>query len=255
MPIILPQLPESLFSSYDPKYIPGYIGYTPKLRSQQGKIYGNATLRSSNYEPGRHTYEGNHNPCFNIEIGDNISNFSRGDAENWNNKQGYFYPSSGKYFYTRTKHTYDGSPQTSSAIKAIEEIKNELGTPAKCTSSDMERWPSLKNSTLMERSPYNRRTEQTGERTHVSSSKNEKMKKIFTEDFIENNHSAKLSNTSDYLQRRQGKLIYRINSGLLPNYSGYTPGQMFSIGSTWGKSSLNAIEKLHKQQFQWTSLF
>lgn len=91
MPIILPQLPDSLFSSYDPTYVPGYTGFTPKLHSDQGKIYGNATLRSVNYEPGVQRSRGNHIPSFNVELGGNVSNFARGDAETWNNKRGMCY--------------------------------------------------------------------------------------------------------------------------------------------------------------------
>ncbi|XP_069820484.1 ciliary microtubule inner protein 2B-like [Dendropsophus ebraccatus] len=248
MPIILPQIPESLFSTYDPKYVPCYTGFTPKLRSEQGKIYGNATLRSSNYEPGLQRYGDNHMPSFNIELGENISNFPRGDAENWNNKQGYFHPSNGKYFYTQTNHTYDRSPQTSSAIKAIEEIKYQLSMPTKCTSSEKDR-----DSTL--RSKCNGRAEQTVDMSSLSSHKNENIKKIFKEDVTEQKPCTRLSHTDDYLQRRQGKVIYRTKSGLLPNYSGYTPGQMFSIGSTWGRSSANAIGKMQQQTFQLTSLF
>ncbi|XP_056408064.1 uncharacterized protein LOC130306328 isoform X2 [Hyla sarda] len=255
MPIILPQLPQSLFSSYDPKYVPGCTGFTPKVCSEQGKIYGNVTLRSANYEPGLQKYEGNRVPSFNIELGGKVSNFASGDAENWNNKLGYFHPSNGKYFYTQTNHTYDGNPQISSAIKAIEEIKYELSTPAKCTSSEMNRWDSLRDSALRERSECHGRDGKTGKMSNFTSNKNEKMKKISREDLIEKKPSTGLSHASDYLLRRQGKVIYRTNSGLLPNYSGYTPGQMFSVGSTWGKSSVNAIEKLHEQTFQWTSLF
>ncbi|XP_044141644.1 uncharacterized protein LOC122931623 isoform X2 [Bufo gargarizans] len=203
MPIILPQLPESLFSSYDPKYVPGYTAYTPKLRSEQG----------------------------------------------------YFHPSSGKYFYTQRNHTYDGNPRTSSAIKVIEEIKYDLSTPAKFTLPEKDRWASIREGSLRERSKHNGRNEQTGEVPGHPSYRNENLKNIFKEDLIGSNPSTKLSHTNEYLQRRQGKLIYRANSGLLPNYSGYTPGQMFSIGSTWGKSSVNAIGKLHEQRFQWTSLF
>ncbi|XP_075707435.1 ciliary microtubule inner protein 2B-like [Rhinoderma darwinii] len=255
MPITLPQLSESLFSSYDPKYVPGYTGYAPKLRSEQGKIYGNATLRSANYEPGLQRCGSDHIHPFNIELGEKVSNIARGDTEKWNNKhvEGHFHPSSEKYLYTRLNHTYDGNPQTSSAIKAIEEIKYELSSPAKCTSSEMDRWASLKDGNR-EGPRCNGRTEQTGEMSGLPY-KNEKIKKILREELTEKNPSTNLPHTNDYLQRRQGKLIYRTNSGLLPNYSGYKPGQMFSIGSTWGRSSVNAIGKLHEQTFQWTSLF
>ncbi|KAM3940199.1 ciliary microtubule inner protein 2B-like [Leptodactylus fuscus] len=255
MPIVLPQIPKSLFSSYDPTYVPGYTGYTPKLHSEQGKIYGNATLRSANYEPGLQRYGCNHIPSYYMEFDGKVSNYSRRDAENWNNKLGHFDPSSEKYFYTQTKHTYNGHPQTSYAIKAIEEIKRELNTPAKCTSSEMDRWTSLRDITQREKPKCDRQTQQTGEMSGLPSYRNEKIKKIFKENITENIPSTKLSQTNEYLQRRQGKLIYRTNNGLLPNYSGYTPGQMFSIGSTWGKSSENAIGKLHEQTFQWTSLF
>ncbi|XP_073507894.1 ciliary microtubule inner protein 2B-like [Phyllobates terribilis] len=254
MPIILPQLPDTLFSSYDPKYVPGYTGFSPKLRSVQGEVYGNATLRSANYEPGQRC-GGYHIPSFNMELGVNVSHIPRDDVENWNNKHGYFHPSSGRYLFTQRKHIYDGNPQTSSAIQAIEEIKYELRTPVKCASSEMDRWTSLREGTSRERSTSCGRTEQTGEMSGFPSLKNEKMKKIFKEDLAEKNALTKLSDTNAYLQKRQGKLIYRTNSGLLPNYSGYTPGQMFSIGSTWGRSSENAIGKLHEQKFQWTSLF
>ncbi|XP_044141638.1 protein FAM166B-like isoform X1 [Bufo gargarizans] len=255
MPIILPQLPESLFSSYDPKYVPGYTAYTPKLRSEQGKIYGNATLKSANYEPGLQSCAGNCIPSFKLELGEKVSNFSKEDAESWNNHHGYFHPSSGKYFYTQRNHTYDGNPRTSSAIKVIEEIKYDLSTPAKFTLPEKDRWASIREGSLRERSKHNGRNEQTGEVPGHPSYRNENLKNIFKEDLIGSNPSTKLSHTNEYLQRRQGKLIYRANSGLLPNYSGYTPGQMFSIGSTWGKSSVNAIGKLHEQRFQWTSLF
>ncbi|XP_077137071.1 ciliary microtubule inner protein 2B-like [Ranitomeya variabilis] len=257
MPIILPQLPESLFSTYDPKYVPGYTSFSPKLHSIQGEVYGNAILRSVNYEPGHQRCGGNHIPSFNIELGGNISHIPRDDAGNWNNKhvQEYFHPSSGKYLFTQRKHTYDGNPQTSSAIKAIEEIKYELSTPVKCASSEINRWASLRGSTSRERSKSYGRTEQTGEMSGFPSYRNEKMKNIFKEDLSEKNALTKLTDTNVYLQKRQGKLIYRTNSGLLPNYSGYTPGQMFSIGSTWGRSSVDAIGKLHEQKFQWTSLF
>ncbi|KAG9486533.1 hypothetical protein GDO78_006742 [Eleutherodactylus coqui] len=253
MPIILPQLPESLFSSYDPKYKPGYTSYTPKLRSEQGKIYGNATLRSANYEPGLQRCAGNHNTSLNMEMYGKVSNIPGTNAENWNNKHGYFHPSSGKYFYAQRHQTYDGNPQNTAAIKAIEELKHELSTPAKCSSSQMDRWSSLRDSTQRERPTCNGATEQTGEMSGLPSYRNEKMKKIFKEDLTDN-HSPRLSDANDYLQRRRGKVIYRTDSGLLPNYSGYTPGQMFSLGSTWGRSSVNAIGKLHEQTFQWTSL-
>ncbi|KAM4053076.1 ciliary microtubule inner protein 2B-like [Anomaloglossus baeobatrachus] len=255
MPIILPQLPESLFSSYDPQYVPGYTSFSPKLRSKLGEVYGNATLRSANYEPGLKKFGDNHIPSFNMDLSGTVSNIPTCDAENWNNKHGYFHPSSGRYLFTKTNHTYDGNPQISSAIRAIEETKYELSSPAKCASSERDRWAPLRDSTPRERSKSYERTEQTGEMSGLPSYRNEKMKKIVKDDFAEKNTLTKLSDTNAYLQKRQGKCIYRTNSGLLPNYSGYTPGQMFSIGSTWGRSSVNAIGKLHEQPFQWTSLF
>ncbi|XP_075047145.1 uncharacterized protein LOC142107544 [Mixophyes fleayi] len=262
MPIILPQLHESMFSSYDPTYAPGYTGYTRKLQSDKGKIYGNATLKSVENEPGLQRpsqlpgsgWGSIHSPLVNVQLGGRNSNTSREDTENWNNKNGYFHPLNGKYYFTRINHTYDGNPETSSAIKAIEEIKYELSKPAKWTPSTMATFDSLKYGGIRQ-SHCNGRNEQITESSSFPSYRNGNMKKTLKNDITEKEVSTRLYNNNGYLQRRQGKLIYRTDYGLLPNYSGYTPGQMFAIGSTWGRSSVNAIGKLHEQSFQWTSLF
>ncbi|CAJ0927047.1 unnamed protein product [Ranitomeya imitator] len=98
--------------------------------------------------------------------------------------QGYFHPSSGRYLFTQRKHTYDGNPQTSSAIKAIEEIKYELSTPVKCASSEINRWASLRGSTSRERSKSYGGTEQTGEMSGFPSYRNEKDEKNLQGRFV-----------------------------------------------------------------------
>ncbi|XP_072260662.1 ciliary microtubule inner protein 2B-like [Pyxicephalus adspersus] len=264
MPVILPQLPQSMFSSYDPTYIPGYTGYTSKLRSDRGYLYGNATLQSRDYEPGLQrslqlpvSAWRNYSSSSDLHLGGIISNIPRENAENWNNKSGYFYPASGKYHITRMNHTLDGDPKMSSAINAIEEIKNELTEPTVLMPSKTDRCASVQNSlqTPKQAARCIRDVEQIAEPSCSPIYKNEKMKKNLRNDYKVKEHSSGIPVKNDYFQRRQGKIIYRTNSGLLPNYSGYTPGQMFLIGTTWGRSSVNALGKLQDQKFQWTSLF
>ncbi|XP_063781482.1 uncharacterized protein LOC134931355 [Pseudophryne corroboree] len=261
MPIILPQLPESMFSSYDPSYVPGYTGYTQKIRSDKGEIYGNATFKSADYEPGLQRpsqlhvsgWGGNHSPLINVQLGGKTSNTSRGHTGNWNNKNGYFHPLNGKYSFARMNYPYNGNPENSSAIKAIEEVKYELSRPANWTSPENATFDSLRDGIIRQSSFHGRNEQFTGTSSFPSYRK-AKMIKKFQNDITERPLSTRLYNTNDYLQRRQGKLIYRTDCGLLPNYSGYIPGQMFAIGNTWGRSSVNALEKLHEQSFQWTSL-
>ncbi|KAM9330642.1 uncharacterized protein PAF06_016269 [Gastrophryne carolinensis] len=261
MPLTLPQLPDSMFSSYDPRYMPGYTGYTLKLRSDKGKLYGNATLKSCDYEPGYPRFPLSalgryYNATSDLLLGGTVTNIARENAENWHNNNGHFYPASGKYHISRRIHTINGDPKTSNAVNAIEEIKYELSRPAKPL--PMNRSDSLRKDLGTARaasSCFARKNEQVDEPENTPMCENRMMKKTLRKDSAEKTLSTNIYSTNDYLQRRQGKIIYRANSGLLPNYSGYTPGQMFLIGSTWGKSSINAIGKLQDQRFQWTSLF
>ncbi|XP_040217903.1 uncharacterized protein LOC120947028 isoform X2 [Rana temporaria] len=170
--------------------------------------------------------------------------------------QGYFHPASGKYHIIRRNHTLDGDPKTSSAINAIEEIKYELTNPAKSMPLETRRCVSLQNSleTPKQAARCIKRASQIAESSSTPTNRNEKSK-THQPDFIGKERSSTIPMKNELLQRKQGKIIYRTNSGLLPNYSGYTPGQMFVIGSTWGRSSVNALGKLREQRFQWTSLF
>ncbi|XP_077331523.1 uncharacterized protein LOC143974231 [Lithobates pipiens] len=264
MPVILPQLSASMFSSYDPRYIPGYTGYTSKLRSDRGNIYGNATLQSRDYEPGLQrsselpvsAWRENYRASSDLHLGGVITNIASENAENWNNKNGYFHPVSGKYHIIRMNHTLDGDPKTSSAINAIEEVKYGLTNPAKSMPLETRRCASLQNrlETPKQAARCIKRAGQIAESSSTPTNINQKSKTNQT-DYIGKEHSSTIPMKNEFLQTKQGKIIYRTNSGLLPNYSGYTPGQMFLIGNTWGRSSVNALGKLREQRFQWTSLF
>ncbi|XP_018427325.1 PREDICTED: uncharacterized protein LOC108799888 [Nanorana parkeri] len=232
MPVILPQLPESMFSTYDPRYVPGYTGYTSKLRSDRGNIYGNATLQSQDYEPGLQrssqipvsAWRENYRLSSDLHLGGIISNVPRENAEIWNNKSGYYLPASGKYHIIRMNYTLDGDPKTSSAITAIEEIKYELSKPAKWLSSKTERCASsqISRETPKQAARCIRRADQIAESSCSPTCRNEMMKKTLKNDLTEKELSSSIPLKNNFLQR-QGKIIYRTNSGLLPNYSGYAP--------------------------------
>ncbi|KAM5191579.1 uncharacterized protein ACMZJ9_000537 [Mantella aurantiaca] len=265
MSVILPQLSASMFSSFDPRYIPGYTGYTSKLRSDRGNIYGNATLQSRDYEPGFQrssqlpgsTWRESYRSSSDLQLGGILSNIPRENAENWNNKNGHFHPGSGKYHIVQRNHTLDGDPKTSSALNAIEEIKYELTKSARWKPSENDKCASSHQNSLeapRQTARCIRGADQIAESSYSPTYINEKMERSLKSDFKEKKQSLSKPAKKDFLQR-QGKIIYRTNSGLLPNYSGYTPGQMFLIGNTWGRTTMNALGKHHDQRFQWTSLF
>ncbi|KAM8960505.1 uncharacterized protein RCH25_036219 [Pelodytes ibericus] len=268
MPVILPHLPEYMFASYDPNYTPGYTSFVPKLRSDTDNIYGNATLKFLDYEPGlrrgqRVSFAG----CSNTPGPSRSAHYTRRMFHEpmnstpqkhvgyWNNKNDIFYPGSGKYHFTQMDHIHDGDPRASSAIHTVEETKNELNKPLHWESLETERYRSLRHGLESTREQsYNHGTSEqlaSFSRRHAY----EDMRMSPEKEKKERKPLENMSKTNDYLQKRQGKTIYRTDSGLIPNYSGYTPGQMFSFGKTWGRSSMNAVEKAHKQPFLWTSLF
>ncbi|XP_053312369.1 uncharacterized protein LOC128474122 [Spea bombifrons] len=264
MPVILPQLPKSMFTSYDPKYTPGYTSFVPKLRSDIGKVYGNANLRFLDHEPGlRRTqrvsfmeWDNQHGPSRSAHLDrrvfDHHSKMTvQGHEKNWNNQNGYFHQGDTKYPFTQMRHTHDGDPRTSSVIYTVEQIKHDLNKPMEWMPSEPDRYGSLRHEqdSMKYPSSCHERSEQIYPSSNLLPTGNVKMKEINDREPAKN-----ICKTNDYIQKRQGKLIYRTDGGLMPNYSGYTPGQMFAFGKTWGRSSRNAIEKVHGQPFLWTSL-
>ncbi|OCU00882.1 uncharacterized protein LOC108713500 [Xenopus laevis] len=251
MPIILPQLPEVMFSTYDPQYIPGYTTQIPKLRSDAGYIYGNATQTSSNHEPGvqRCTnlpltgWRDRQGPVISMHSG--TRDIPREQAESWNIKKGYFYPIKRRYYATGINNMYNGDLRISTAIQTVEGIKHELHSPdqLKTFTSDTSKHLRMSRESLKQKATFHGRSEQERPLPRLSP-------------FAEKNERDPIpsSYTTNYNQEQQGKLIYRTDSGILPNYGGYIPGQMFAIGKTWGKTSVNALGKLKEQPFVWTSL-
>ncbi|KAM4807920.1 ciliary microtubule inner protein 2B-like [Rhinophrynus dorsalis] len=229
MPINLPQIPESMFSTYDPHYIPGYTGFIPKLQSDTGKIYGNATLTIANHEPGLQKssklaqtgWGDKHGPSLSVlfdrRIPNGPTNRPGGSSESWNIKNGQ------KHIMPREENIIIKS-MTIQCTMLLYLVFNPLTTREVASPSCL-------------------------------SSYGDEKKRFLKKDCKERDHLTDSYKTNDYLQRRQGKLIYRTDTGLLPNYGGYIPGQMFVIGKTWGKSSVDAIGKLQEQPFLWTSLF
>ncbi|CAH2293517.1 Hypothetical predicted protein [Pelobates cultripes] len=260
MPAILPQLPESMFTTYDPKYTPGYTSYVPKLRSDIGKIYGNATLRYLDYEPGLKkghrlsftTWDDRHSSLSaqskRREFGDLQKKPFQRYVENVNRKNGFLHD------FTQMKHTYDGNPRMSSAIHTVEETKHELNKPLQWTQSDTNRYGSERHGLEQWDPRSNGICEQRASSSCPLPYEDIKMRTCLEKKVKEKEPSLNASKTSVYLQKRLGKIIYRADSGLLPNYSGYTPGQMFAIGNTWGRSTMNAVGKIHVQPFLFTSL-
>ncbi|XP_053555997.1 protein FAM166B-like [Bombina bombina] len=231
MPIIVPQQHESIYSTYEPHYVPGYTGYITKLRSDIGNVYGNATLKLVDYEPGAQK-----------SLSRIIIFFCN---------QGHFYPVTAKYYHTQMNYIRDGDPKTSSAIQTIEEIKKETNKPTRWLPCDADRFGSL---------PSGLQTTNCAERCEQiassSSSYGDKIRGIIQKKELKASESSRsINKINENELKRQGKIIYRTESGLLPNYTGYTPGQMFVIGKTWGKSTIDAKGKHQEQPFVWTSLF
>ncbi|XP_068127426.1 uncharacterized protein [Hyperolius riggenbachi] len=239
-----------------------YTAYLPKFRCDRGSVYGNATLQPRDYEPGRQrsahlpgsAWRENYSTALPLHLGGTISNVARENAENWNNKNGYFNPASGKYHITQMRHILDGDPETTKAINAIEEIKYELRKPSVQMPSGIDRCDSLRKGLRTAGQPSQCVTG-AQQLDKPATFRNEKMTKSIRNEFTGKERPTSLCTKEDYFQRRQGKIIYRTNGGLLPNYAGYIPGQMFLIGNTWGRDSFDAMGKHQNQKFQWTSLF
>ncbi|KAM4710338.1 uncharacterized protein O3C94_000303 [Discoglossus pictus] len=270
MPITLPQHPESMFSTYDPYYEPGYTGYIPKLRSNIDNIYGNATVRFLHYEPGLQKsarpaligYDDQRGPARSVHFDTNVfSDAQRNNPTQHADKsiitKGHFSPVNGNDYLTQMNYMQDCDPRTSATIQTVEEIKRDW--PGKWMSSETDRCGTYRyglekarqTSTSPERHQqrvtFSAHSSYGYEKTDNVSKKVPKSKEQAP--FIG------LSKTKDYNLKRQGKLIYRPDSGIIPNYAGFTPGQTSEIGKTWGKSTVNVIAKQQQQPFQWTSLF
>ncbi|XP_075432385.1 ciliary microtubule inner protein 2B-like [Ascaphus truei] len=267
MPIILPQLPETIFSSYDPTYVPGYTGYIPKLRSDIGNIYGNATLNSLHYEPGVPKapklpiagWDDNEGASLSMHFDrrmftDPKVNTPRGRAENWNITNGYFCSANGKYPLTGRQYMHDGDTHTSSAIQAVENLKSELSKPIQWMSSEIDRHESSTNGLGRDRQTSMSLGKSQQASSNLPSSGKEEMRINSEKRFKERESLPSLYKTNNYHPKRQGKLIYRTDSGLVPNYAGFIPGQMSVIGQTWGKGTVDAIGTQKKQPFHWKSL-
>lgn len=260
MPILLPQLPTLMFSTYNPSYIPGYTGYTPKLRSHRGSIFGKAAFQFCDTEPGfqRSLYfplsarREKNSLSSDLHLKETPSGMPRDNVENWNSKSACFYPARGKYNFIRVNHTLDGDPKISKAINAIEKTKHELSKPAhkdRCASV-----PSgLKTPKEAAKCTTVADQAQRAESPHSPTHKQDKLKTV-KKDVTEKKHSSDMTTKSDLLPQKKGKIIYRTDSGLLPNYSGYIPGQTFNIGKTWGRSTVDALGKYRGQEFHFTSL-
>ncbi|KAE8632531.1 hypothetical protein XENTR_v10001569 [Xenopus tropicalis] len=233
MPIILPQLPEVMFSTYDPQYIPGYTTQIPKLRSDTGNIYGNATQTVVNHEPGVHRATNlpltgwcdRQGPVITMHSGTRA--IPKEQAESWNVKKGYLYPVNGRNYATGINTVYNGDLRISSAIQTVEGIKHELHSPGQWktyisdTSGHLGRpGGSSRQATFHGRSEQERPLPRL---SPYAEKKERLLKKERNEsDPIPNSYKTNYNN-----HEQQERLIYRTDSGILPNYGGYIPGKKF----------------------------
>ncbi|XP_043920233.1 protein FAM166B-like [Protopterus annectens] len=309
MPIRLPQRPEMTFSTYDPNYIPGYGGFVPKLRSQIGETYGNATLRLLTYEPGQPKSSRltliEAQPKWNDYYPRHLLNRTYGQPDmsryteqfiDKSIKNGYFYPRSGKYYYALRHYMYDNNPHTTAAIETIEEIKPMLHDPETAAVTkqnsmlkEVTRLDSLQRTSIRGRPPPELFKESKDSHEVLDTSRDatrslqgpgifqesrgkDKLKRPST--VPQQMSSAQLHNSTslvsdicrerpvtecgrmeDYAQNRQGRVIYKRETGIVPNYAGYVPGEKFTHGKTWTLTTENTLGIGKHKPFQRTSLF
>ncbi|XP_060092354.1 uncharacterized protein LOC132569932 [Heteronotia binoei] len=240
-----------MLSDYS-SYIPGYTGFIPKLQNVVGETYGNATrkllfhqakllqLSHSAFNRPGHRYR----PSRPFRWPDKY-HYGQLSLKDGNAACEYL-PTSTKRSGFARRLIYDGAPQTTSAIQSIEKVKADLKPPPKPRgTSQRSLTKPTKNlsSTTPSLPPYKGVSKIFG----TTISKTEKVEKP---EEIPSLGPKKI----EMLQKQQGKLIYRPDCGLLPNYTGYVPGHKFSFGKTWGASTRGSLRAAKRQPLIWTSL-
>nr|XP_056704923.1 protein FAM166B-like [Euleptes europaea] len=236
--------------SDQPSYIPGYTGFIPKLQSVVGETYGNATrklishqakllrLSHSTFSLPGHRYH----PSRPLRWLDKY--YYPQLAQEDGNTTCEYLPTSTKRAGSARRLVYDGDPQTTSAIQSIEKVKADLKPPPKLRATSqlsLTKLAETVSSTTPSLPPDKGLSRIV--RTAISKTEN-----------VQNTGIPSLApNKRETLRKQRGKLLYRTDCGLLPNYTGYVPGHKFSFGKTWGASTRGSLGTRKPQPVLWTS--
>ncbi|XP_066566751.1 uncharacterized protein LOC136754640 isoform X2 [Amia ocellicauda] len=178
---------------------------------------------------------------------------------------GYVYPYLSRYDRYQKQYMLDNDLRTRVAICTVEEAKRQLAESSERATQRNER-PSRESD------PGARSASNVSGQRMSATPKQPRPMTATGDDTTwpgkSNAQSAGCGNSSMRVQRqtavqeqegdalgRQGRIIYKAHSGIIPNYAGYVPGQRFSYGKTWGVSTVNPLCITNQKPFQWTSLF
>ncbi|XP_048358839.1 protein FAM166B-like [Sphaerodactylus townsendi] len=244
-----------MFSDHS-SYIPGYTGFIPKLQSVVGETYGNATrkllshqatlLRLSHSEfslPGHKYHPSRSEQISQIKQPDKC-HYPQLTQEDGNATYEYL-PTSTKRPGFAQNLIYDGTPQTTSAIQSMEKVKADVKPPSKPSTANQLGLTKLAES-VSSTAPGLPLDKDLSRTVNISISTAEKARNTEGIPFLAPKKREKL-------RKQQGKLIYRTDCNLLPNYTGYIPGHKFSFGKTWGASTRGILRAGKWRSVIWTS--
>ncbi|XP_058863026.1 uncharacterized protein LOC131705038 [Acipenser ruthenus] len=178
---------------------------------------------------------------------------------------GYLYPGHHTYRQAHKQHLYYNDFKTRTAIYTIEKVKwqakecsDRVSARNECEPKEQGRnehsaQHSARFTTTNLKPPSCESQKATGATTTMQ--EKESRCSPASAPATTRGMGTAVEKLEDYALNRQGRTIYNVQSGVVPNYCGHVPGQKFVFGRTWGASTVNTLGFGHQRPFQWTSLF